>query len=132
MDYKTFMDGIALGQLTPGPIVITATFVGYLLYGLTGALTATAAIFTPSFLILIVVTPFFDRLMTSTYFLSVTRGILASFAGLLFFVTVNFASAVPWDIVKVLLACAAFAALVKKVDILYVVLTGAAISVLMF
>lgn len=132
MDNKTFMDGIALGQVTPGPIVITATFVGYLLYGLTGALTATAAIFTPSFLILIVVTPFFDRLKTSPYFLSVTRGILASFVGLLFFVTVKFASAVPWDIVRVLLACAAFAALVKKVDILYVVLIGAVISVFMF
>jgi chromate transporter len=132
MDNKTFMDGIALGQVTPGPIVITATFVGYLLYGLTGALTATAAIFTPSFLILIVVTPFFDRLKTSPYFLSVTRGILASFVGLLFFVTVKFASAVPWDIVRVLLACAAFAVLVKKVDILYVVLIGAVISMFMF
>jgi len=33
MDSKTFMDGIALGQVTPGPIVITSTFVGYLLYG---------------------------------------------------------------------------------------------------
>ena len=60
IDGKTFMDGIALGQVTPGPIVITATFVGYLMYGFAGALVATVAIFTPSFLILAVVTPFFD------------------------------------------------------------------------
>ncbi|MDI6800742.1 MAG: chromate efflux transporter [Thermodesulfovibrionales bacterium] len=131
MDNKTFLDGIALGQVTPGPIVITATFVGYLLYGLTGALAATAAIFTPSFLILIVVTPFFDRLRTSPYFLNVTKGILTSFVGLLFFVTVNFASAIQWDSVRVLLGVAALISLLKKVDILYVVLIGAVISISM-
>ncbi len=59
MDSKTFMDGIALGQVTPGPISITATFIGYLLFGSFGALVATVAMFTPSFLILVVVEPFF-------------------------------------------------------------------------
>jgi chromate transporter len=57
MDNKTFMDGIALGQVTPGPIVITSTFVGYMSYGLRGAIVATIAIFTPSLLMVIVVTP---------------------------------------------------------------------------
>lgn len=131
MDNKTFMDGIALGQLTPGPIVITATFVGYLLYGLTGALTASIAIFTPSFLILIVVMPFFDRLRRSPYFLSATKGILASFVGLLLFVTVKFALAVPWDIMKAIFGFTALTALFMKVDILHVVLIGAVISVFM-
>ena len=50
LDSKTFMDGIALGQVTPGPIIITATFVGYIVSGILGALVATIAIFTPSFL----------------------------------------------------------------------------------
>ena len=62
LDGKTFMDGIALGQVTPGPIVITATFVGYLVRGFPGALVATAAIFTPSFVVLVVVTPVFRPL----------------------------------------------------------------------
>lgn len=51
IDHKTFMDGIALGQVTPGPIVITATFVGYMLHGLSGALAATLGMFTPSLLL---------------------------------------------------------------------------------
>ncbi len=132
MDSKPFMDGIALGQMTPGPIVITSTFVGYMLYGLSGALVATAAIFTPSFLLVIFVTPVFDRLKASVYFAGATKGILASFVGLLFFVSMKFALAVPWDIVRVILSCAAFAALLSKVNILYVVLITAAVSFFMF
>jgi len=128
VDSKTFMDGIALGQVTPGPIVITATFVGYLMYGFAGAFVATVAIFTPSFLILTGVTPFFDRLKTSKYFVGATKGILATFVGLLFYVTIKFASAVPWDVVRVVLALGALIALIKKIDILYVVLIGAVIS----
>lgn len=128
MDNRTFMDGIALGQVTPGPIVITATFVGYLLYGLPGAMVATIAIFSPSFLILAVTAPIFDKLRSSGYFPAVIKGILASFVGLLFSVTLKFASDVPWDVIRALLGLAALTALVKKVDILYVVLIGAAIS----
>ena len=129
IDGKTFMDGIALGQITPGPIVITATFVGYLMYGFAGALVATVAIFTPSFLILAVVTPFFDRLKTSKYFMGATKGIFATFVGLLFYATIKFAFAVPWDVVRVLLALGALTALIRKIDILYVVLIGAVISI---
>lgn len=132
MDYKTFMDGIALGQVTPGPIVITSTFVGYLTQRMAGAFVATIAVFTPSFLMVIALTPVFDRLKASRYFLGATKGVLASFVGLLFFVSVKFALAVPWDIIRALLVFTSFAALIKKVDILYVVLLTAVISVFIF
>lgn len=132
MDHKTFVDGIALGQITPGPIVITATFVGYLLYGLLGAVVASIAIFTPSFLILVSVTPFFDRLKTSSYFQKATKGILASFVGLLFYVALKFAMAVPWDIIRILFGLIALALLMKKWDVLYVVLISAAVSIFVF
>jgi chromate transporter len=126
------MDGIALGQVTPGPIVITATFVGYLLYGLVGSLVATIAMFAPSFLLLTVTAPVFDKLKASRYFSGVTKGILASFVGLLLFVTVKFALAVPWDIIKAIFGFTALTALFMKVDILHVVLIGTVISVFMF
>jgi len=132
MDNKTFMDGVALGQVTPGPIVITSTFIGYVLYGLSGGVVATLAVFTPSFLMVIALTPVFDRLKTSVYFARATKGILASFVGLLFFVTIRFSLVVPWDLVRGVLVCAAFAALLRTVDILFVVLITAVVSIFLF
>ncbi|MGA3207763.1 MAG: chromate efflux transporter [Syntrophales bacterium] len=129
LNSETFMDGIALGQVTPGPIVITATFVGYLVYGLSGAVVATIAIFAPSFFMLVIVAPFFDRLKNSAYFLRAIDGVFASFVGLLLFVCFKFATTVPWDVARILLGLAALAALIRKVDILYIVLAGAVVSV---
>ena len=126
------MDGIALGQVTPGPIVITAAFVGYVVQGIAGAAVAAAAIFTPSFLMVVVCAPFFDRLSRSPVFQKATQGILASFVGLLLFVTITFAIAVPWTPLRVLMALAGLAALLFKVDVLYIVLPAAGLSLLLF
>ncbi|HOE17285.1 MAG TPA: chromate efflux transporter [Syntrophorhabdaceae bacterium] len=131
MDSKTFMDGIALGQVTPGPIVITATFVGFFTYGLAGAIVATIAMFSPSFVLLILGEHISSRLRRSTLFSRATKGILASFVGILLFVTVKFALAVPWDILRLVIVTAAIAALLKKIDILYIVLAGALFSILL-
>ena len=132
LDGKTFMDGIALGQVTPGPIVITATFVGYLVRGFVGSLVATVAIFTPSFVILVAATPFFDRLKDARYFSGATRGILASFVGLLFYMTIRFAVAVPWEPSKILFGIAVVIALARKMNLLYIVLIGSALSIVLF
>jgi chromate transporter len=129
MDGQTFLNGIALGQITPGPIVITATFVGYMIYGLIGAVVATVSVFLPSFLIVIGVTPYFDRLRNSAYFAGAIRAILCSFVGLLLTVTFRFASNISWDAPRVSLAVAAFVALFLKVEILWIVLVGTVISV---
>ncbi len=131
MDSKTFLDGIALGQVTPGPIVITATFIGYLLYGLLGAAIATVGIFLPSFLIVVGVAPYFDRLRSFPMFDKAVAGVIASFVGLLLSVTVLFALKIPWDLWRTLLAVAAFVALLFKVEIYWVVLVGVIISILL-
>ena len=130
MDSKTFMDGIALGQVTPGPIVITATFVGYLIAGLPGALVGTVSIFTPSLVILMAVVPYFDRLQGNPFFQRGLRGALVSFVGLLLAVTIQFTLAIHWDVYQILIVAVAFLALRFKVDILWVVLVGAVVSVL--
>ena len=129
LDSKTFLDGIALGQVTPGPIVITATFIGYLLYGLLGAGIATVSIFLPSFLIVVGAAPYFDKLRSFPLFNKAVVGVISSFVGLLLSVTVLFALKMPWDLWRTLLAVAAFVALLLKVEIYWVVLAGVIISI---
>jgi chromate transporter len=128
IDGPTFMNGIVLGQVTPGPIVITATFVGYLLYGPLGGLIATISVFLPSFLILVIITPYFARLRTSFYFSRAISGILCSFVGLLLTVTVDFALKIPWDLPRILLMGAAFVALLLKIDLIWIIPVGGIIS----
>lgn len=130
LDAKTFMNGIALGQVTPGPIVITATFVGYVMALLPGALIGTIAIFSPSFILLTAVVPYFDRLQRNIFFQRGMRGVLVSFVGLLLSVTMRFVLAVQWDLSLLFFLIIAFLALRLKVDILWVVLAGAALSAL--
>lgn len=128
LDSKMFMDGIALGEVTPGPIVITATFVGYQIAGVAGAVVGTVGVFIPSFLMVLVTIPYFDRLQRYQTFRRALRGILASFVGLLAAVTIQFGTDVAWSIPAAVIGAAAFAALQFKIDILWVVLVGAAVS----
>jgi chromate transporter len=132
IDGLTFLNGIIMGQFTPGPIVITATFVGYMMNGFSGELIATIAILLPSFLILVGIAPLFDMLQASPHIKSAIGGILCSFVGLLLTVTVRFGMNVNWDWPHVAIAAAAFTSLVFKVDVLWVVLAGTAISAFVF
>ena len=130
LDKAVFMDGIALGQVTPGPIVITSAFVGYLLRGLKGALLCSWAIFTPSLFMLMVSAPFFEGFKDATMFKRAMRGVLASFVGLLLAVFLSFTLAVRWNPAALIIGIGAFWALYRKVDILWVVLVAALVSAL--
>jgi chromate transporter len=130
LDGPTLLDGIVLGQVTPGPIVITATFVGYLLHGATGAVVATVGVFLPSFLIVIAVAPRFDRLRASPTFARLIGGAVCSFPGLLLIVTIHFAQSVAWDVPRLLLAGAALVALRLGTNILWVVVLGTGLALL--
>jgi len=127
----TLLDGIALGQFTPGPIVITATFIGYLLRGVTGAAAATACIFLPSFLIVVLLSPCIDRLRRRKGFNGFMQGILCSFAGLLFSTVLHFSRHMDWTLGHVLLASGSFAALYARIPIIIVVLGGIAAALLL-
>jgi chromate transporter len=128
---RVFMDGIALGQITPGPVVITSTFVGYIVRGPLGAVIATVSIFLPSFVMVIAAAPFFSRLNAFPLFRKAVDGILCSFVGLLVITAVRLGLTVPWTIPYVILSAAAFAALLLRVDLIWIIVSGAALSLLL-
>ncbi len=125
LDPSMLMDGIALGQITPGPIVMTATFVGYALRGLFGAFVATVAVFTPSLLILLGSTPLYGRLASSSVARRALKGSLVSLVGLMAAVAGRFLLEIQWDVPSVIVALGAFVALRMRIDVLPVVFAGA-------
>ena len=129
---KEFLDGIALGQVTPGPILITATFVGYKVSGLLGAFMATMGVFFPSFFILILLIPYHDRLKEMEKVWMMEQGILGSFIGMLGLVLYNFGRASFVDIPRILIAAAAFLAIYKKIGLPYILLIGGILSILIY
>lgn len=81
------LDAVAIGQVTPGPVFTTATFIGFLLGGLPGALLATAGIFLPSFVYVAVSNPFIPRLRSSRTLAGLLDGVNAAAVGLMAAVT---------------------------------------------
>ena len=128
MPASVFMDGIALGQITPGPIVITATFVGHQVAGLPGALVGTVFIFLPSIFVVLLAEPWLRRLRSSPIFNAATRALVLSFVGLLASVVIQFARVAPWSILSGAIAGVALVALLLKVDVVWVVLVGGTVS----
>jgi chromate transporter len=129
-DAHAFMDGAILGQVTPGSIIIAATFFGYMHFGLLGSLLATIYVFTPSFLIFMGIIPFFDKLSKFPQFNKVINGILCSFVGLLVIVTYRFAIDIHWNLVNILFVLTAFVLLLRKVDLIWIISGGVIMSIL--
>jgi chromate transporter len=80
---QQLLDAIAIGQLTPGPVFTTATFIGYLLAGIPGAIVATVGIFLPSFVLVGVSHPFLPRLRANATVAAAIDGLNAAAVGLI-------------------------------------------------
>ena len=86
---KQLVDAIAIGQVTPGPVFTTATFIGYLLGGVPGALAATVGIFLPSFVFVLFTSPIIPRLRGSPWAGRVLDGVNVASLGLMAGVTLE-------------------------------------------
>ncbi len=80
---KEFTDAIAMGQITPGPIFISATFIGYKVAGFWGALNATISIFLPPGLLMIVSARFFNQIRKSSVISSIFKGLRPAIIGMI-------------------------------------------------
>ena len=84
---QQLIDAVAIGQITPGPVFTTATFIGYVIGGWTGAILATIGIFLPSFLFVAISNPLIPRMRKSLWFGSLLDGINAASLSLMAAVT---------------------------------------------
>lgn len=123
---QQLLDAIAVGQMTPGPLFTSATFIGYLLGGLPGALLATLGIFLPSFFFVALSSPLIPRLRGSKWAAAFLDGVNATSLGLMAAVTWHLARTSLVDLPSLLIAGATFGLLAKyKINTTWLILGGA-------
>ena len=127
---RQLLDAVAAGQVTPGPVFTTATFVGYLLGGVPLALVATAGIFLPSFVMVAVLAPFVGRMRRSPWLGPALDGIAVAALGLMAAVTVQLGRRAIVDPFTVLLAVVALVVALRwRPNAFWLVLAGALVGV---
>ncbi|MFN2564432.1 MAG: chromate efflux transporter [Gemmatimonadaceae bacterium] len=80
---RQFLDAVAVSMLTPGPVVITVAFIGYLVAGVTGALAAAVGVFFPALLVVVLAAPHFHKLAASAWARAFVDGVTAAATGAL-------------------------------------------------
>ena len=127
------LDAIAVGQVTPGPVFTTATFIGYLLAGLPGALIATAGIFLPSFIFVAASSPLIPRLRKSSVAGAFLDGVIMASLALMASVTWRLGRDAVIDLPTALLVLGSAVLLVRfRLNSLWLVLGGALIGFLIY
>ncbi len=126
---RQLLDAVAIGQITPGPVFSTATFIGYLLGGMPGALLATLGIFLPSFLFIALSSPFIPRLRKSALAGGLLDGVNVASLGLMAAVTWQLARASFVDLPTISIGLVSAVLLIRfKVNSTWLVLGGATIG----
>lgn len=129
---QQLIDAVAIGQVTPGPVLTTATFIGYVLAGIPGAVLATLGIFLPSFIFVAILNPLVPRLRESAWTAALLDGVNVAALGLMAGVTLILGRAALVDIPTVLLALVTAVLLFRfKVSTIWLVLGAAGIGLLL-
>src|SRR6266566_1304324 len=128
LNEREFLVAVAMGMISPGPVVITATFVGYLVAGFWGAVVATIGIFLPSFLLILIVAPILMRYRTNPNVQGFIKGAYAAAIGTILGACTLLGKIAIGDWLTILIAVTALVALFlwKISNPLLMVLTAAA------
>ncbi len=110
---KQLLDAIAIGQVTPGPLFTSATFIGYILGGVPGAILATAGIFLPSFVFVAISNPFIPKVRASPWVSGFLDGVNVAALSLMTAVTIELAQASLVDLRTLLVASLALVLLLR-------------------
>lgn len=103
-----FADGIAIGQITPGPIFVTATFIGYKVAGVLGAFLATVAIFTPPAALTVLLSRFVKILNQSSVVKAAMKGVRAAVIGMIFASAITIGQTITPSVVSAIIFAAIF------------------------
>lgn len=133
LNEKQFLDAVAIAMITPGPLIMTVGFIGYLIAGFPGAVIAAGATFLPCYLITIVTAPFFRKIATNKSIKIFVEGITASVLGSLFAAALMIISKSVIDVQTATIASCSFVLLFffKKVKEQYLILAAAIIGLLL-
>jgi chromate transporter len=127
------LDAITIGQVTPGPVFTTATFIGYLLGGPAGAFVATVGIFAPGFILVMISGPLIPRIRNSTIAGAFLDGVIVASLALMAFVTYQLGMSAWVDIVAVCLTVLSLFLLIRfHVNSTWLVLLGAIVGILRY
>ena len=128
---QEFIDGLALGQLTPGPVLMVAAYVGYKVAGLGGAVIAATTTFLPSFILMLSILPVFERVRTLVWTKAAMRGVGPAVIGVLAVALVRLAPhALPDPFAVVILIGTLIALLAWRIDAIKLMIAGAGLGVL--
>ncbi len=128
---QQLIDAIAIGQLTPGPVSTTATFIGFVLGGIPGALLATLGIFLPSFFFVGLSNPLIPRVRSSAWVSGLLDGVNVTSLGLMAAVTIELGRASLVDPLTILIGLISFGLLARlKVNSTWLIAGGAVIGII--
>jgi len=133
VSHGEFTTAIAVGQVTPGPILISATFIGYKVYGVVGAFVATAAIFTPPALLMLMASQALERIRHSVGIQAALRGVRAAVVGLIFAAALVIAQTaeVHWASAAIFLG-ALLAMMKLKLDVIWIIPSAGLLGLLLY
>jgi len=128
---QQLIDAIAIGQITPGPLFTTATFIGFILGGLPGAILATLGIFLPSFVFVAISKPLIPRMRSSPWFGGLLDGANAASLSLMAAVTWQLGISSLTDPLTILIALVSLVMLIRfKINSTWLIIGGALIGLL--
>lgn len=130
MNRESLMDAIAVGQFTPGPVLTTATFIGYQLGGFSGAFLATLGIFLPSFLFVLILNPFVQKMRRSKllgYFLDCVN-IAAVAVMLSVLLKMSFEVLFSWQSILIAILSFVMSFKFKRINVVWIILGSAIIG----
>ena len=124
---QQLLDAVAVGQITPGPVLSTATFIGWQINGFSGAIAATVGIFLPSFLFVLILNPLIPKLRKSKIVSVILDAINVAAVALIFAVCIEMTkdTLTDWRTILIAVASLVVVFIFKKVHSAFIVLGGA-------